>query len=299
MLAVVFAPQDIHSPYRKGSDARLILQSSIDVDGEITDLLTSYFGSSDYDVKDINVAQDGTAMVFAAHGPSSSATDHSWNIYTYSFADQELKRVIAEDALANLGHDTSPTFTESGDIVFSSDRYAGNPDSELERFVAESDLCYLAGLAEQPSLLHKMSADGEGIIQLTFGNNHDTTTTTLVGGRVAFVRSAQTYESMPSCDVENDLISGEYFSEDYPAGLTRTEAWDEPEICAYTIESPLGRVLPVNNVTLLSIDPETGDLDQLYATVELVTDDSAFVAIDKLVQAESGHIVGLLKHGFQ
>ena len=69
------------------------------------------------------------------------------NIYTYDFESKEVNRVIDDDVVANAGRDTSPTFASNGDIVFSSDRYAGNPDSEVDRFVAENELCYKVELS--------------------------------------------------------------------------------------------------------------------------------------------------------
>ena len=50
-----------------------------------------------------------------------------------------------------------------------------------------------------------MTTEGEDILQLTFGDNHDTKTTTLESGDVAFVRWSRSYELLSSCGVSNDI----------------------------------------------------------------------------------------------
>ena len=90
-------PLDVGSPYAFNPGAQLLMRSSIDVDAVNVDLLREYFGSADYDVKDLNTSSDGKKLVFAAHGPEDHSTDYTWNIYVYDFVSGEISRVISDD----------------------------------------------------------------------------------------------------------------------------------------------------------------------------------------------------------
>jgi hypothetical protein len=49
------APLDLTSPYDFQAGAKLISRSSLDVNAVDTEVLTNYFNSSEYDVKDLNI----------------------------------------------------------------------------------------------------------------------------------------------------------------------------------------------------------------------------------------------------
>ncbi len=83
-------PADLTTPYEFRPGAQLVHRSSLDVNAVDTEVLTSYFNSSDYDVKDLNVSPDGQFVIFAAHGPLSNAHDHTWSIYEYSFKEVDF-----------------------------------------------------------------------------------------------------------------------------------------------------------------------------------------------------------------
>lgn len=297
-------PLDLHSPYAFHPGGQLILRSSLDVDGVELDLLTAYFGEAygadSYDVKDLSVSADGKKLLFAAHGPIDHPAHNSWNIYELSYDTREITRVIKDDVIANTGQDTSPTYALDGSIVFSTNRSAGNPDSELDRFVQQSDLCYLINPVDRPSLLHSMSAEGENIEQLTYGVSHDIKTTTLKSGKIAFVRWSQSFKLQPSCAANSASGSSkaDVFETRYPEGTDNPAIWDEQEMCEYTLNTPFAPVLASNDYTVLQIDADGSQIDQLYPKVTISSSEEEFIALDKIIQGENGHLIGVLRHQF-
>ena len=294
------SPLDLASPYEFQAGAQLMSRSSLDVNAVDTEVLTSYFKSSDYDVKDLNVSPDGQFLIFAAHGPHDSPTDYTWNIYEYSFKNKAIRRIIKDDLIANAGQDTNPTYALDGTIVFSSDRAAGNPNSPVDNVVDkyQADNCYKVGPNEKPSLLHSMTNAGENIVQLTYGKNHDTKPTTLKDGRIAFVRWSRTYELL-QCPVDTaNSLSPDIFTAQYPAGLDVPAKWSQAAVCAFAQTTPIGKVLASNHYTILRITVDGKELQQLYKTVTLTGSDESFIGIDHIVQAENGQLAAVIKHQY-
>lgn len=295
------SPQDLNSPYAFNPGALLYHRSSLSPDAEQNEVLSSYMGTRHYDVKDLSVSPDGSKVLFAARGPEDHPSDYTWNIYEYDFQSRRVRRIIADDDIANRGEDTNPTYTTDGRIVFSSTRAAGNPGypGAVDPGDMDDD-CYKIGPSEEPSLLHIMTAQGENILQITFGNNHDTETTTLADGKIAFLRWSRSYNLLSYCDlngpVNGNLSREDVFSRHYPIGLERPEPWTRARLCSFSITTPLGQALPSNHYTVLAIHPDTGVIEQLYETVTIYGSDEEFVYLDDLVQAQDGHLIGLLKH---
>ncbi len=298
-------PLELYSPYLFNPGAKLVERSGLDVNAVSNELLTDYFQSSIYDVKDLNVSPDGNHLIFAAHGPIDHPTDYTWNIYEYDFETKSIRRVIEDNALANEGQDTNPTYALNGNIVFSSDRNAGNPDSPVLNVVpvGDEEFCYKVNPKERPSLLHSMTDQGENILQLTYGINHDTHPTTMKDGRITFVRTSFTYDLAKECLTPSNkslgietLLAGR---SDTPFGLGKPEAWSEETRCAYSESTPIGRIIPTVNYTLLRITPAGDEIEQLYKTVSVEpSSQEVFVSIDRIVQAENGRLVAVLKHKF-
>lgn len=303
-------PLDLVSPYQFNPGAKLITRSSLNVDAIDTDVLTNYFNSSDYDVKDLNVSPDGKFLIFAAHGPNNHPTDYTWNIYEYNFATKTIRRIIEDDVIANAGQDTNPTYALDGTIVFSSDRSAGNPNSPVDNIVDEEQkpFCYKVGPDEKPSLLHSMSNQGENILQLTYGRNHDTKPITLKDGRIAFVRWTRTYSLLPNCpaasttdgSVQKPAFSefNDVFNMDYPKGLDLPPQWSQEKLCALAQTTPMGKVVASNHYRILRITADGEELDQLYKTVTLLGSDESFIEPNQLIQVEDGKLVTVLQHQY-
>lgn len=294
------SPINAVSPYQFNPGAKLLVRDGLDVNANEEDILSAYFADAEYDVKNLNIAPDGKSMIFAARGSDSHPTDSTWNIFIYNLASKSLKRVIEDPILANSGHDTNPTITLENNIIFSSDRDAGNPLYPRENIELVGDLCRKVDPAENPSLIHSMSMNGAEITQLTYGRyNHDLHPTTLTDGRLAFVRWERSFIPLPSCLLtdkteQSDLVKSEKFL----AGLTTPNTWTDDEQCKLAHLTPNGAVLTTVHHKLLTITPDGQSMEQLYNTVSFSSSEDSMLAVDKIVQAENGNILGLVKHQY-
>ena len=172
-------------------DADLFMRSraspssvEIDITGRIT-------GNDLYDIKDVDVSQDGRRIVFAMRGPLEEDQDErdppSWDIWEYEIGSDTLRRVIASATTDSEGHDIGPQYLPDGRILFTSTRQRqsqailrdeGKPGFELQA----------QGANESAFLLHVMEADGSDIRQITFNQSHDLWPSVLASGRVIFTR---------------------------------------------------------------------------------------------------------------
>jgi len=150
-------------------------------------------GNDFYDVRDLNVAPDGTKLVFAMRGPLMANQQEedppTWNIWEYEFATDQLRRVIADDVIAEAGHDVSPGYLPDGRIVFVSthqrDAKAILIDEGKSGFDAQTE-----DLDEPAFVMHTMAADGSlaSIHQTSYNQSHDRDVSVLRNGRLLFSR---------------------------------------------------------------------------------------------------------------
>ncbi len=173
--------------------AELLVRQRVSSDSSDKEILASALGSREYDVRDLNVAPDGSTMLFSARTAGSS-----WNIYQYDFSDSSVRRIISDDGDAESGHDTTPAYTADGDIVFASTRSSGTAD-------------------DASSLLYRVAADGSGLEQLTTGSADDTHPTPLAEGGLVFIRTTATDSSKTFSLV---YLNGESGEEDVLANKT-------------------------------------------------------------------------------
>ncbi|MDH5255005.1 MAG: hypothetical protein OEW72_03730, partial [Gammaproteobacteria bacterium] len=83
-------------------------------------------GGGLYDIRDLEMAWDGSKVLFAMRGPFMEGAQEedqpTWNIWEYTLATDELRRIISSDLNAEAGHDVAPHYLPDGRIVFSSTR---------------------------------------------------------------------------------------------------------------------------------------------------------------------------------
>jgi len=144
-------------------------------------------------VRDVEMAYDGSAVLFAMRGPvdPNLALDDigqpTWNIWEYTFADDSLRRIIASDLTAEIGHDIMPKYLPDGRIVFSSTRQTRSQAILLDEgkpgfpAIDEND-------NEFAFNLHVIEGDGSGVEQLTFNQSHDLDPAVLDDGTIVFSR---------------------------------------------------------------------------------------------------------------
>lgn len=184
------------------------------VDGDLRDMLTFDVGANLYvrdraspsapetnvteaivgelgDVRGVEVAFDGSSVVFAMRGPFIEGADEdeqpTWNIWEYVFATGELRRVIASDIVAEEGHDVDPHYLPDGRIVFSSTRQRQSGaillDEGKPQFPAQTED------GRGPAfVLHVMNADGTDIHQISFNQSHDRDPSVLSTGEILYSR---------------------------------------------------------------------------------------------------------------
>jgi len=148
-------------------------------------------GDDLYDVRDVDVAYDGTSIVFAMRGPLDANQDEedppTWNVWEYVFATDTLRRVIASDTIAEEGHDVAPHYLPDGRILFSStrqyDSWAVLLDEGKEGFEAQT-----TDRDEPAFVLHVMNPDGTSIRQVSYNTDHDLDPTVLRSGKILWSR---------------------------------------------------------------------------------------------------------------
>lgn len=145
--------------------------------------LTARYTSGTGDVSDPEVSYDGSRLLFAMKGPN----DLTWNIWEYVLANDTLRPLIADPALADEGDDVDPAYLPDGRIVFSSNRQAG---SRAALLAANTEpYAYTDEYEREPAVvLHVMNSDGSGIEQISFNQSHDRNPTVLSTGEIMYSR---------------------------------------------------------------------------------------------------------------
>ncbi len=161
--------------------------SALDVN--ITGAETNGLGA----VRDIDISYDGTRLLFAMRGPVDLNLDlddedqPTWNIWEYDIADASMRRVIASDLTAEIGHDIGPKYLPDGRILFGSTRQLRSNavllDEGKPQFAAQDE-----DRNEDAFLLHVMNEDGTGIEQVSFNQSHDLDASVLANGQIVFSR---------------------------------------------------------------------------------------------------------------
>ncbi len=143
------------------------------------------------DVRDVEPSYDGTKVVFALHEPLVPGADPedqpTWDIWQYTIATRELRRVISSNIVARQGNDVAPNYLPDGRIVFSSTRQRQSKaillDEGKPQFDAQDE-----DRREPAFVLHVMTADGSDIHQVSFNQSHDLDPAVLDDGRIVFSR---------------------------------------------------------------------------------------------------------------
>ncbi|MCC5869711.1 MAG: PD40 domain-containing protein, partial [Gammaproteobacteria bacterium] len=155
----------------------------INITGELT--------QGEYDVRDVSVSWDGERLVFAMRGPFIENADPedqpTWNIWEYDRITDQLRRVIASNLTAELGHDLSPHYLPDGRIVFTSTRQRESKALLLDEGKPQFDALD-ENLQEPAFVLHVMNDDGSDIRQISFNQSHDREPSVLDNGQVVFSR---------------------------------------------------------------------------------------------------------------
>ena len=158
-------------------------------DVNITERETAGLG----DVRDVEIAYDGSTLLFAMRGPADLNLDlddenqPTWNIWEYEFATDTLRKVISSPLTAEIGHDLAPHYLPDGRIIFSSTRQTRSNgilvDEGKPQFAALDE-----DRNEMAFVLHVMNPDGSNIEQVSYNQSHDFDPSVLSNGQIVFSR---------------------------------------------------------------------------------------------------------------
>jgi hypothetical protein len=143
------------------------------------------------DVRDVDASFDGKKVVFSMRGPLIENADEeeqpTWNIWEVDVETRTLRRVIADDTVAEEGHDIAPHYLPDGRIVFSSTRQRQSravlTDEGKTPFPAQDE-----DDREPGFVLHVMRPDGSELHQISFNQSHDRDPSVLASGQIMFSR---------------------------------------------------------------------------------------------------------------
>lgn len=210
---------DLFDPARFNAGARLILKKNAFAQSEESDLTSALFAADAlYDVKDLALSPDGTQLLFALRAPElpdvADELQPKWDLWRYDVASGTVSPLIADEQLAQRGHDVSPAFLPDGRIIFSSTRQKTSRQILLDEFKPQ----YTAldeDLAGPAFNLHVINADGSGIEQLTFNLSHDIYPVVMDNGYILYSRwdnqsdrSMLNWYQMRPDGTENQLVYG-------------------------------------------------------------------------------------------
>jgi len=145
-----------------------------------------------YDIKDVDVAPDGTKIIFAMRGPLTAKQKDfdppNWGLWEYVLASDFLHQVCpAADPTCSGSQYVSPHYLPDGRILFATTRQFNSGSVLLNENKQEFE-GQTENLDESAFVLHVMNADGSGLHQISFNQSHDFDATVLENGRVMFTR---------------------------------------------------------------------------------------------------------------
>lgn len=193
-----------------------------------------------YDVKDLAVDAAGRRLLFAMRAPLDPDMDEddeeqpTWNIWEYTLATQQLRRVISSDFEAEKGHDVSPRYLPDGRIIFSSNRQKRSKEILLDEGKPQFGAVTTQDNDLTSFLLHSVKDDGTDIQQLSYHLSHDLQPQVMPDGRLVFMRWSGEQLSFYSANPDGTDVQ-RYFGDvslnpELPEGMTEIPRLLRPQI---------------------------------------------------------------------
>ncbi len=186
------AQDDLRLPRQFFTKADLYLLNPTASGGTEVNVTTRITQGGNYDIKDVDVAPDGSKIIFAMRGPVTAKQKDfnppNWGLWEYVLATDFLHQVCpAEDPTCSGSQYVSPHYLPDGRILFATTRQFDSGSVLLNENKPEFE-GQTENLDESAFVLHVMNPDGSGIHQISFNQSHDIDATVLDNGRVMFSR---------------------------------------------------------------------------------------------------------------
>lgn len=193
---------DVFMPDSFNPGGELYLKARATTQAEVVNITRSAFEDNpffdaenpNYDVKDIAVDPDGKRLIFAMRAPLNPDLDEddeaqpTWNIWEYSLATKQLRRIISSNFEAEKGDDVSPRYLPDGRILFSSNRQKRSKEILLDEGKPQFGTVTQQDNDITSFLLHSVKDDGTDIQQLSYHLSHDIQPQVMPNGRLVFMR---------------------------------------------------------------------------------------------------------------
>ncbi len=190
--AAVMTQDDLRLPRAYFPQANLYLLNPTSAGGTEINITSRVTQGGNYDIKDVDVAYDGSSILFAMRGPLTAKQKDfnppNWSIWEYVVASDDLQQICpVEDPTCTQSQYVSPHYLPDGRILFATTRQFDSGAVLLNEGKPEFE-GQTEDLDESAFVLHVMNADGSGMHQITFNQSHDVDATVLQNGRVMFSR---------------------------------------------------------------------------------------------------------------
>jgi hypothetical protein len=186
------AQDDLRLPRQYFTTADLYLRNPANAGGTEVNITHGVTGGANYDIKDVDVAYDGSSILFAMRGPLTAKQKDfdppNWSIWEYVIASNYLHQICPiTDPTCTASQYLSPHYLPDGRILFATTRQFDSGSVLLNEDKPEFE-GQTEDLDESAFVLHVMNPDGSGLHQISFNQSHDTYATVLQNGRVMFTR---------------------------------------------------------------------------------------------------------------
>ena len=179
-----------------GTGGDLYIRDRSSPNGSEQNVTATYTGGQG-DVSDVEVAYDGTKLLFAMRCPTTNvatlangqpACTGRWSVYQYDLSRRDMSRI--DCSASRMGDDVDPAYLPDGRVVFVSNRQAGRGQmSAFDNSGNRSTYTYLDEYErERVTTLHVMDADGGNCRQLSYNQSHDRNPTVRMNGDIVYSR---------------------------------------------------------------------------------------------------------------
>jgi len=173
--------------------AHLYIRDNASISANETNLSARVYGTAAlYDVKDLQVSEDGSKLLFAMHAPEADINNPvlTWNIWEYDLASDQLYPLMSDTLQTEEGNDVNPFYLPTGEIGFASTRQSNN-----KKLLLDENKPQYSGQVEDSArnpdhalTLHKYDPLSGQIMQISYNQSHDYEPLLMQSGEILYTR---------------------------------------------------------------------------------------------------------------